>query len=237
MPKKSAKKKLRKLHPFLSVGILLLVSTFIGIIALLLPRGSDCANAITCISDLSGTYTTVTSGEFLGKVVDVPEEKIEATNLRVLGNTTSSHKRIEVDLTNQKLYAFEENKVIYEFPISSGKWGKTPTGTFRIWVKLRYTRMSGGDKSLGTYYDLPNVPYTMFFYNKDIPKSRGYGIHGAYWHNNFGNPMSHGCINMRTEDVEKIYHWASPASTAHMTYANEEDPGTLIKIYGQARNY
>lgn len=94
--------------------------------------------------------------------------------------------------------------------------------------------MSGGSRALGTYYNLPNVPYTMYFYNEETPKSRGFGIHGAYWHNNFGYPMSHGCINMRIKDVEKLYYWATPYSASNTTYATEEDPGTPIRIYGVA---
>ena len=50
--------------------------------------------------------------------------------------------------------------------------------------------------------DLPNVPYTMYFY-------KGYGIHGTYWHHNFGHPMSHGCVNMRTSDAAWLFNWAS----------------------------
>lgn len=97
--------------------------------------------------------------------------------------------------------------------------------------------MKGGSREKGTYYDLPNVQWTMFFYNKDIPKSRGYGIHSAYWHNNFGHPMSHGCINMRTEDAKLLYDWASPVSTGFSTLATPENPGTPITIYGKAANY
>ena len=61
--------------------------------------------------------------------------------------------------------------------------------------------MKGGSKALGTFYDLANVPYVMYYY-------QGYGIHGAYWHNNFGHPMSHGCINMRPEEAGIVYSWA-----------------------------
>ena len=155
----------------------------------------------------------------------------------VLGQT-SDEKRIEVDLAAQKLYAFEGNNKMYEFPVSTGLWGKTPTGEFRIWIKLRYTRMEGGNKAIGTYYNLPNVPFTMFFYNNEIPKYRGFGIHGAYWHNNFGHPMSHGCINMRTEDVEKIYYWATPTLDGKPSIqATATNPGTRIIIYGTAPNY
>lgn len=125
----------------------------------------------------------------------------------VLGETAGD-KRIEIDLTNQRLYGYEGSNRVFNFLISSGKWGRTPTGSFKVWIKLRATKMSGGSKALGTYYYLPNVPYVMYFYNSSIPRSRGYGIHGTYWHNNFGHPMSHGCINMRTEEAAQVYNWA-----------------------------
>ena len=109
----------------------------------------------------------------------------------VLGDSTGE-KRIEVDVANQRLYAFEGDTKVYDFAISSGKpWYATPPGEYRIWTKLRYTRMSGGSQALGTYYDLPNVPFTLFFYNDKQPMWKGYAIHGAYLHNNFGHPLSH----------------------------------------------
>ena len=60
----------------------------------------------------------------------------------------------------------------------------------------------------GPGYDLPGVPYVMYFYGGGIAKSRGYGIHGTYWHNNFGHPMSHGCVNMPTAEAEWAYYWS-----------------------------
>lgn len=153
----------------------------------------------------------------------------------VLGINTNN-KRIEVDLSNQKLYAVENEQRVMEFLISSGKWGQTPTGQFTIWMKLTSTKMSGGSKALRTYYYLPNVPYTMYFYNGEIAKSRGYGIHGAYWHENFGHPMSHGCINMRPEDAKTLFYWADPPlpEGKRMMYVEETDPSTPIVIYGTA---
>ncbi len=128
----------------------------------------------------------------------------------VLAQTYS--KRVEVNLTNQHLYAFERDKLVYNFPISSGKaWWPTPTGEFKPWTKLRYDRMIGGDRRLGTYYDLPNVPFVVYFY-------KSYAIHGTYWHNNFGVPMSHGCINVSTTNMAVLYNWI--------------DMNTQIKIYG-----
>lgn len=170
-----------------------------------------CANSISCITDTSGQKEEgATQGTFEGKIVQVPQETtyaLEETKV-VLGDMTSNtNKRLYVDLTQQKILAFEGERLIYDFPVSTGKWYATPTGEFRIWTWLRYTRMSGGSKANGTYYNLPNVPYTMYFANNQVPKYRGYGIHGAYWHNNFGQPMSHGCVNMREADVAKIYEW------------------------------
>ena len=68
----------------------------------------------------------------------------------------------------------------------------TVTGTYQIYAKYSQYTMRGPD------YDLPDVPYTMFFY-------KGYSIHGTYRHHNFGTPMSSGCVNMKTEEAAWIY--------------------------------
>jgi len=154
---------------------------------------------------------------------------------RVLGDTTSSNKRIEVDLTNQRVYAFEGNTKVYDFLVSTGLWGRTPTGEFDIWVKYRATKMSGGSRAIGTYYYLPNVPYVMFFANAQVPKWKGYSLHGTYWHSNFGHPMSHGCINMKTEEAAILYYWAQPDLQGKQSItASSDNPGTKIIIYGTA---
>lgn len=161
------------------------------------------------VKHLTGEYESgKTQAFFNNKPVQTPQYQTKKEPIEsVLGQSNSS-KRIEVDLTNQRLYAYEGDQKIYDFLVSSGKWGWTPTGNFKIWIKLRYTLMTGGSKALGTYYYLPNVPFTMFFYNDKVSQWQGFGIHGTYWHNNFGHPMSHGCINMKTEEVEKLYYWA-----------------------------
>lgn len=160
----------------------------------------------------------------------------QVINNEVLGtNATAGDKRIEVDLTNQRVYAYEGNRRINTFIVSTGKWGWTPTGEFTIWTKVRSQTMQGGSKDLGTYYYLPNVQYVMFFYNDKIAKMRGFSFHGTYWHSNFGHPMSHGCINMRTEDAKTLYEWATPVVTnpkAWSTPVTAENPGTRVVIYG-----
>ena len=235
MSKKSKKARHVYLRNYSLLVFVFVTFSLIGLFLYLLGGDLQCANTISCIRNLTGTYEKNEKyGEYIGQTVLVPPEVKNSDFYPVLGDSTGKGKRIEIDLSTQTLYAFEYDRLVYEFPVSTGKWGRTPTGTFSIWIKLRYTRMTGGNSALGTYYNLPNVPYTMFFYNKEIPKHRGYGIHGAYWHNNFGQPMSHGCINMREEDVAKIYKWANPETEAHTTYATKENPGTTIIIYGTA---
>lgn len=170
-----------------------------------------------------------------GKAINVPDmSDSQELASNVLGESSGEEKRIEVDLTNQKLYAFEGNNKVFDFTISSGRTiTPTPTGEFFTWIKLRSTRMKGGSKALGTYYDLPNVPYVMFFYNSQVAKWKGYGIHGTYWHNNFGNPMSHGCINMKTPEAEQLYTWANPPLSGNSVIkVTNENPGTKVIIYG-----
>jgi LysM repeat protein len=106
-------------------------------------------------------------------------------------------KRFLVDLSDQMLYAYEGDTLVRSTLISSGTWRyPTVTGTFHIYLRYTSARMRGPG------YDLPNVPYVMYFY-------KGYGLHGTYWHNNFGTPMSHGCVNMPTPEAEWAYNWSS----------------------------
>lgn len=164
---------------------------------------------------------------FNNQQIDVPSDLLaKETNIKgkkVLGdNSVTDNKRIEIDLTKQTLYAYEGDKLIYSYLISSGLWDRTPRGTFHIWTKIRSAKMSGGSKELGTYYYLPNVPYIMYFYNEVARREMGFSLHGTYWHHNFGHPMSHGCINMVTADAAQIFSWANV--------------GTPVTIYGKYQN-
>ena len=112
---------------------------------------------------------------------------------------------IDVDLTHQTVYAYEDSNVVNTFIVSTGTWQHpTVLGQYHIYVKYRYTDMSGPG------YYLPNVPYTMYFY-------QGYGLHGTYWHHNFGHPMSHGCVNLQTDDAGWLFNWA--------------EVGTLVNVH------
>ncbi len=219
----------------LSLGIVTVLLLVTGMVFLSTKQQAPCANSISCISDLSGAKESEEQGVFMGKTVKSPtlpdKSKLALSKqVDVLADQAGDYKHIYVDLTNQRLYAFEGNNKVMDMPVSTGKWYPTPTGDFRIWVWLRYTRMSGG--SGAGYYNLPNVPYTMFYHNSKIAKSRGFSIHGAYWHDNFGQPMSHGCVNMRIADAEKVFYWANP-NAGNVSYPTAENPGTLVTVYGK----
>lgn len=173
---------------------------------------------------------------FNNQVIDYPKTSLAQafyTNIPkedtvVLGTTNSAgeEKWIEVSLPEQKVRAWEGSKKLMEFPISSGRWAPTPTGTFNIWSKTRSQTMSGGSRALGTYYNLPNVPNNMFFH-------KGFALHGAYWHNNFGTPMSHGCVNEPLANAAEIFEWAGPVipSGQNAVMASSENPGTRVWVH------
>ena len=112
---------------------------------------------------------------------------------------------IDLDLSDQRVTVYERGSPVYQTLVSTGLPNTpTPTGQFRIWIKLRYDDMSGPD------YYLENVPYVMYFY-------QGYGFHGVWWHGNFGSPMSHGCVNLPNGADEWLFNWA--------------DVGTLVNVH------
>lgn len=116
-------------------------------------------------------------------------------------NAGINEKWIDVNLNEQKLYAIIGDLIIKRFFVSSGVADfPTMTGKFRIYQKVKFDDMEGPG------YYLPSVPYVMYFY-------QAYGLHGTYWHHNFGHPMSHGCINMETSDAEWLYGWAPIGTT------------------------
>lgn len=112
-------------------------------------------------------------------------------------NVTTDERWIDVDLSSQTTYAMQGDQVVNSFLVSTGKYPTvTVQGVFRIYVKYERADMSGAD------YYLPGVPYVMYFYE-------GYGLHGTYWHTNFGHPMSHGCVNFSPQDAKWLFNFAS----------------------------
>jgi lipoprotein-anchoring transpeptidase ErfK/SrfK len=138
--------------------------------------------------------------------VPTPTEPPVPANLPYVYPDNGGERWIDVNLSTQMLYAFEGDTVVASFLVSTGVPAfPTVTGQYHIYVKYLYTLMAG----VGYY--LPDVPYTMYFY-------KGYGIHGTYWHHNFGHPMSHGCVNMYTPDAEWMFYWAHIGTLVNVHY-------------------
>ncbi len=125
------------------------------------------------------------------------------------------NKKVVVDVTptRQILSLYEGNSEVYACQISSGakwnaegaiveKWG-TPIGAnHHIWRKMVSTHMSGGQT--GTGYDLPGVAWTTLF------TGEGVAVHSTFWHNDFGTPRSHGCVNAAPDDAKYVFRWTLP---------------------------
>jgi len=138
-------------------------------------------------------------------------------------------KRIEIDVTHQTLSCFENGVEVYFCRVSTGakfdmygnpvdKWS-TPVGQHRITRKYISLQMSGGTTGAG--YDLPGIAWTSIF------AIGGVAIHSTFWHNNYGDPVSHGCVNCMPQDAQWIFRWTTP----EVLY----DPGMLdVTITGQA---
>lgn len=109
-------------------------------------------------------------------------------------------KQIVVSLKKQLVYAFEGKNLVYAAKVSTGIPGhKSPLGSFKVYGKSAKQKMSGPG------YYLPNVPWILWYHGD-------YSLHGTYWHNNFGHPMSHGCTNLSIADAKWFFDWA-PAGT------------------------
>jgi hypothetical protein len=118
-------------------------------------------------------------------------------------------KWIDVNITKQVLVAYEGEKPVYATLVSSGEAGlgdpetskSTKRGIFRIHTK--YLSITMDSQVVGEAFELRDVPYVQYFEN-------GYALHGAYWHDVFGQPKSHGCVNLAPEDARRLFFWSEP---------------------------
>ena len=115
-------------------------------------------------------------------------------------------KQIVVVLHEERFYAYENGVLVRDVLVSTGlPMTPTVTGTYHIYVKYAAQLMVGPD------YYLPNVPWISYFYE-------GYALHGTYWHHNWGHPMSHGCVNMPTDEAKWVYDWAPVGTTVTVVW-------------------
>lgn len=218
--------------------VILIIAALILVVTVSLIRNKP-QSELTSLKYLQEIYSSDGKIDFSAKKAiwnnkEVPlpspdiAERLFQNPVKVLGENTSE-KWIEINLDTQHLYAHDGQRIVYDFPISSGlPWTPTVTGQFYIWAKVRAQRMTGGNVADGSYYDLPNVQFVQYFY-------KGYGLHGTYWHNDFGKPRSHGCINLSTPDAEKLFWWTNPALPEGKYSETQIQPevSTRVVIYGK----
>jgi lipoprotein-anchoring transpeptidase ErfK/SrfK len=140
-------------------------------------------------------------------IPDTPtSENVPPTPKPVSASSGNGVHWIDVDLTNQRVYAYEGDTIVNSFIVSTGTW-QTPTvtGKFKVYIRLRSGSMRGPG------YFLPDVPYIMYFH-------KSFGLHGTYWHNNFGTPMSHGCVNLSIDDAAWLYNWSYLGTVVNVHY-------------------
>ncbi len=172
--------------------------------------GTFCTGVVLIMATLVSWSlpTTADPSSSAARAASVNNKSITLSDARL----ASLPRRIEIDLSEQRLRAWEGKKLVYSFRISTGKrstptptgirisTGKrsTPTPTGKFWINSKYRT----NRMRGRGYDIPDVPYAMYFH-------RGYAIHGAYWHNRFGIPVSRGCVNLPVKQARQLYNWSS----------------------------
>jgi lipoprotein-anchoring transpeptidase ErfK/SrfK len=137
-----------------------------------------------------------------GQTLIIPGQTGTELEYQVVGSAaapaapTGFGREIIVDLSDSRVYAYENGMLVRNVLASTGL-PATPTVQGDFTVQRKYTAQT----MVGPGYYLPDVPYVLYFY-------AGYALHGTYWHNNFGQPMSHGCVNLPTPDAEWFFGWA-----------------------------
>jgi lipoprotein-anchoring transpeptidase ErfK/SrfK len=157
----------------------------------------------------------------------IPQTAVGVINVDLPPEGVAPGERwIEVDLFEQTLAAYEGERLVYATLVSSGlkQWATDP-GLFRIWVKLVKAKMSGRE-GFADYYYIEDVPWIMYF-NRDM------ALHGAYWHDRFGYPHSHGCVNLAPLDAQWLFNWTGPVvpEGEKAMYPTEADPGTWVWVH------
>jgi hypothetical protein len=134
-------------------------------------------------------------------------------------------KLIHVDLAAQLVTAFEGEEMVFSSRCSSGAKGtRTPTGDFLTYHKGPSIHMTNQGDAVNNIYDLPGVPWCSFF------TGDGAAFHGTYWHNDYGRPRSHGCVNLPSEAAKFIYRWTKPVVPMVTDYLHLPGQGTRVQV-------
>ena len=156
--------------------------------------------------------------------VDYIQQPEPPQNLTIPSDVKPGEYWIDTDLTKKVLTLYQYDTPVFATYVATGRPGNsTVIGTYRVWYKLLKTRMRGGPPVVASPYDLPNVPYVMYYYY-------GYGVHGTYWHDKFGTRQSSGCTNLTQGDAKYIFEKTTPVlpEGQNSTLSTETNPGVVI---------
>jgi len=136
----------------------------------------------------------------------------------------------DVNVSKQTLVAYEGTRAVFATLISTGEAGledpehtkSTKRGIFRIHTKHVSTTMDSD--AVGEEFELRDVPYVQYF-------EEGYALHGAYWHDRFGTPKSHGCINLTPEDARRLFFFTQPALPEGWHSVMQKLTGTVLFVH------
>ena len=140
--------------------------------------------------------------------------------------TGGDEKWFDIDRDEQVLVAYEGDKPVYATLVSTGRYHhETPTSIARIASKLEHAVMASDKESI---YSVADVPWTMYY-------DRDFALHTSYWHDGFGSPRSHGCVNLAPRDALVLYRWSSPDVPPGWTavYGDADHPGSLVRVRSQ----
>ena len=166
------------------------------------------------------SVTTGADGQVWYQVRDDKFDKLyyaHAEHLRIMTeeelapispDVPDTNKKIQVRLDAQVMIAYENNLPVFVAPVSSGGIYRvgtytTPTGNFITYYKRPSRHMAAGDIT-ASGFDLAGVPWVQY-----ITES-GISLHGTFWHNDFGRPQSHGCVNLSVQTAKWLFRWTSP---------------------------
>ncbi len=162
---------------------------------------------------------------------------IPATHLRLIDPAdyaplpAAEPRQLIVDTASQQVIAEEAGREVFRARCATGLLVRqadgslqtsTPLGDYTVWLKRPSRHMRAGEQNAG--YDLPGVPWFTMFSN------HGIGLHGVYWHNEFGRPRSHGCINLSNADALWVYRWTLPLAQATARVTTSHTAGTAVQV-------
>jgi hypothetical protein len=151
----------------------------------------------------------------------VPPEELTMLSAEV----PAAEKLIHVDLATQMVTAFEGEKMVFSSRCSSGQQGTaTPVGKYSTFHKWPSVHMTNQGDAVNNIYNLAGVPWCSFF------TGMGHAFHGAYWHNDYGRPRSHGCVNLPSADAKWLYRWTNPLVPPDEDYLYLPGEGTPVII-------